>query len=85
MTTPAPMPERLTKAADLAAEWDMSEGELKRLVRRNGWPYVRLTRTDWRFTDEQLAQIIRTQTTSARAPEKPSPTGQSKLSRARSY
>jgi hypothetical protein len=48
----------LTKAADLAAEWDMTEAELKRRVRRYGWPVVKLSRTDWRFTDQQVEQIV---------------------------
>ena len=75
---------RLHKAADVAAEWDMTEAELKRRARRNGWPVVKLSRTDWRFTDQQLEQIVAMHTTPARTPEKPPPaTGQSKLSRAR--
>lgn len=78
------MTVRLTKAADLAAEWDMSETELKRRARRYGWPVVRLSRTDWRFTEQQIEQIVAMQSTAARAPSRgPSPTGQSKLSRAR--
>lgn len=77
------MPNHLKKAADLAAEWDMTEPELKRRVRRYGWPVVRLTHTDWRFTEQQIEQIVAMMTTPARAPGKPSPAGQSKLSRAR--
>ncbi|UFN46071.1 hypothetical protein [Nocardioides okcheonensis] len=80
----ADQPERLTKASDLAAQWDMTESELKRRARRHGWPVVRFSRTDWRFTDQQIKQIVSIMTTQARAPERPSPTGQSKLSRARS-
>lgn len=49
---------RLTKASDLAATWDMTEDELKRRTRRYGWPCVRLSRTDWRFTDGQIEQIV---------------------------
>jgi hypothetical protein len=49
---------KLTKAADLAAEWGMEEDELHRRRRSNGWPCVRFSRFDVRFTDEQIAQIV---------------------------
>lgn len=76
----------LTKAADLAAEWDMTEAELKRRVRRYGWPVVRLSRTDWRFTEQQIEQIVSIQSRAAapRQPSKKAGTGQSKRSAARS-
>jgi hypothetical protein len=77
---------KLTKAADLAAEWDMAEDELKRRVRRYGWPVVRLSRTDWRFTDQQVEQIVSMQSRAASKPAKKSATsgtGQSKRSAAR--
>lgn len=76
----------LVKAADLAAEWDMTEAELKRRVRRYGWPVVRLTHTDWRFTEQQIEQIVAMQSRAAapRKAEKKTGTGQSKRSARRS-
>lgn len=76
----------LTKAADLAAEWDMSETELKRRVRRYGWPVVKLSRNDWRFTDQQIEQIVAMQSRAgkpAAAKDRPAKTGQSKRSASR--
>lgn len=76
---------QLTKAADLAAKWDMTEDELKRRVRRYGWPVVRLSRTDWRFTDQQLEQIVSMQSRAAKpaAAKTSAGTGQSKRSASR--
>lgn len=76
---------RLTKASDLAVEWDMTEDELKRRVRRYGWPCVRLSRTDWRFTDQQVEQIVAMQSRAPKAVEKKTAagTGQSRASRSR--
>jgi hypothetical protein len=78
---------KLRKAADLAAEWDMAEAELKRRVRRYGWPVVKLSRTDWRFTDQQIEQIVAIQSVEGwpRAAKKKTTagTGQSKRSVAR--
>jgi hypothetical protein len=76
---------KLTKSSDLATEWDMDEAELKRRVRRYGWPCVRLSRTDVRFTDQQIEQIVAMSSRAAvtkTANEKPR-TGQSKKSRGR--
>jgi hypothetical protein len=76
----------LTKAADLAAEWDMDEPELKRRVRRYGWPVVKLSRTDWRFTEQQVEQIVAMQSSAPKPraqKEAPAKTGQSKASRKR--
>lgn len=77
----------LIKAADLAAEWDMTEPELKRRVRRYGWPVVRLSHTDWRFTEQQIEQIVAIQSQAAaprKAAKKAAGTGQSKRSARRS-
>lgn len=62
----------------------MTEAELKRRVRRYGWPVVKLTRTDWRFTDQQVEQIVAMQSTSAKPkPKTTAGTGQSKRSATR--
>lgn len=75
---------RLTRASALAAEWDMTEDELKRRVRRYGWPCVRLSRTDWRFTEQQVEQIVAMQSRAAKPVEKKTAgTGQSRASRSR--
>jgi hypothetical protein len=62
---------RLTKAADLAAEWGIEEADFHRLRRKNRWPHVRLGRFDVRFTDAQVEQIVAMQT---RAPGERKPT-----------
>lgn len=49
---------RLIKASALAADWEMTETELHRRRRRNGWPCVKLSRTDVRFTEAQIEQIV---------------------------
>ncbi|HJR90222.1 MAG TPA: hypothetical protein VJ782_08725 [Aeromicrobium sp.] len=75
---------KLTAASTLAAEWDMDEAELKRRVRRYGWPVVKLSRTDWRFTEQQVEQIVAMQSSAPKPREKsPAKTGQSKASRKR--
>lgn len=56
---------RLIKAAALADEWEMTEAELHRSRRRNGWPCVKLSRTDIRFTEQQVEQIIAMQSRAA--------------------
>jgi len=78
---------RLIRASDLASEWGMTEKELKRRVHRYGWPVVRLSRTDWRFTDQQVEQIVAMQsraTTPKKKAASSNKTGQSKRSAARS-
>lgn len=63
---------KLTKATDLATDWDMTIDELKLRVRRYGWPVVKLSRTDWRFTDQQIEQIVSMQSRAAK-PSKRAP------------
>ena len=76
---------KLTSAADLAAEWDMPVDELKRRARRYGWPVVRLSRTDWRFTEQQIEQIVAMQSRAPKPPkDAPAKTGQSQASKKRS-
>ena len=53
---------KLTREADLAAEWDLSAEQFRVLRRRNGWAHVRLSRQDIRYTDEQIVQIVRDMT-----------------------
>lgn len=75
---------KLIKAADLAAQWDMTEAQLKTRVRKSGWPVVKLTRFDWRFTEQQIEQIVAMQSRSAKKPTESKKTGQSSRSAARS-
>lgn len=76
---------KLIKAADLAAEWDMSEPDLLRRRRRYGWPCVQLSRQDVRFTEQQVEQIVAMQSRSGKpTPKKDSKsTGQTKRSASR--
>lgn len=77
---------KLIKSADLAEEWGMAETELLRRRRRYGWPCVRLARTDVRFTEQQVEQIVAMQSTAAKpSAKKPakSGTGQSQRSASR--
>lgn len=55
---------KLTREADLAADWDLSHEQFRLLRRRHGWAHVRLSRQDIRYTDEQVVQIVRDMTTS---------------------
>lgn len=78
---------KLTKASALAEKWEITEDELKRRARRYGWPCVRLSRTDIRFTEQQIEQIVAMQSRAAKtkAPkDKQAGTGQSKRSASRS-
>lgn len=79
---------RLTKAEALAEQWDMTVEELKRRARRYGWPVVKLSRTDWRFTDHQIEQIVAMQSRASKPADTKkaagkSGTGQSKRSASR--
>lgn len=50
---------RLTSEAELAAQWDLTCEKAAQLRQTQKWPHVRLTRFDVRYTDEQIAQIVR--------------------------
>lgn len=50
---------KLTSEVDLAAEWGMSPEKVAGLRQKNKWPHVRLSRLDVRYTDDQLAFIVR--------------------------
>ena len=70
---------KMTTSAALAEEWGLTEEQLHRRRRRNGWPCVRLSRDDIRFTDLQIEQIVAMQSTEARVGSKRS-TGQTSRS-----
>lgn len=53
---------RLVREADLAAEWDISLAQFRLLRRRHRWAHVEFSRQDIRYTDEQIAQIVRDMT-----------------------
>lgn len=53
----------LSTDADLADLLGLSVPEVRRFCRERGWPCVRPKRTIWRFTDEQIAQIVAMQST----------------------
>lgn len=48
----------LRTEADVAAEFGLSVEKVAELRKRKGWPHVRLTRFDVRYTDEQVAAIV---------------------------
>lgn len=76
---------KLIRAAELAEQWNLTEDELHRRRRRNGWPCVKLARDDVRFTEEHVAQIVALQSTPPRTRKarKSGGTGQSKRSASR--
>jgi hypothetical protein len=65
---------------DLAKQFGIELGQLHRLRREKKWPCVKFSRTDFRFTAEQVEQIIAMQTV-ANAPRS---TGQTSRSARRS-
>lgn len=75
----------LTTEANLAAEWGLPTEKVAELRRKHRWPHVRLGRFDVRYTDEQVADIVRLH--SERVTTPPSPdlkvTGQTARSAAR--
>jgi hypothetical protein len=54
---------KMTREADLAAEWDMSLEQFRLLRRRHGWAHVKFSRQDIRYTAAQIEQIVRDMTT----------------------
>ena len=56
----------LTRERDLAAEWNLSLDQFRVLRRRHRWAHVAFSRQDIRYTDEQIAQIVRDMTTRPR-------------------
>ncbi len=63
----------------------MTSAELLRRRRRYGWPCVRLSRTDVRFTEQQVEQIVAMQSSSPKQTVKAEGkgSGQSKRSKGR--
>jgi len=74
----------LTTEANLAEQFGLTVEKCAELRRRHGWPHVRLTRFDIRYTPEQVQQILAMQTVRPIGSTKPSPTGQTARSIARS-
>ena len=59
--------------------------DVRRATRTKGWPCVRPKRTVWRFTEQQVEQIVAMQSRggSKPAPKKTAHTGQSRRSASR--
>lgn len=74
------MSSTLIRDTDLAAEFGIALDRFHRLRREKHWPCVKFSRTDFRFTPEQVEQIIAMQTV-ANAPRS---TGQTARSARRS-
>lgn len=49
---------KLTTAEQLAEDFGIAVERLHELRRRHGWPCVKFGRSDFRFTDEQIAAIV---------------------------
>ena len=75
---------KLTREADLAAEWDLSHEQLRILRRRHGWAHVRFSRQDVRYTATQIEQIIRDRTAAGEAPRAAADSGLTQRSARRS-
>lgn len=48
----------LTTEADLAAKFGITPAKAAELRKRRGWPHVRLSRFDVRYTDVHIEQIV---------------------------
>lgn len=53
---------KLTTDADLADLFGITVEKLHELRKKHGWPHVRLGRFDFRFTDDQIRDIVASQT-----------------------
>ena len=73
----------LTTEADLAELFGISVDKVGELRRRHKWPHVRLTRTDFRYTPEQVAAIVTMQTVEPTRDDSPALPGQTARSRRR--
>lgn len=58
----------------LAERMSVEVEKLHVLRRRHGWPCVRLSRYDIRFTEQQVEQIIASRTVAQRKPKDSAPT-----------
>jgi hypothetical protein len=57
---------RLTTEAELADLFQLSAERAAELRRANSWPHVRLGRSDVRYTDAQIEQIVAMQSSAPR-------------------
>jgi hypothetical protein len=76
---------KLKTDTDLADILGITVEDVHRATRTKGWPCVRPKRTVWRFTDQQVEQIVAMQSRAGKkqAPPKSTGTGQSKRSASR--
>lgn len=56
---------KLTTDTQLAEQFGLTVDKLHDLRKRHGWPHVRLSRFDVRFTDEQIQQIVASRSVAA--------------------
>jgi len=61
----------LTTEAQLAEEFGLTEEKVADLRRKHHWPHVRLGRFDIRYTDDQVADIVRLHTEQIVTPSPP--------------
>ena len=49
---------KLVTVEELAEDFQVDVDEIHRLRKRHHWPHVRLGRYEYRFTEDQIAQIV---------------------------
>lgn len=54
---------KLLSEAELAEDFGLDEEKVAKLRRKHRWPHVRLSRFEVRYTEEQVRQIVDSQTT----------------------
>lgn len=60
----------LIRDVDLAEQFGIDVTRLHRLRREKGWPCVKFSRTDYRFTPSQVEEIVSLQTITKKATKK---------------
>lgn len=59
---------KLLTDVELAALLGITAEDVRRSCREKGWPHLRPKRSVWRFTEEQVAEIVAMTTQRAPAP-----------------
>lgn len=73
----------LTREAELADRWDMSVDQFRLLRRRHGWPCVKFSRQDIRYTEAQIEHIVDQMTVAGKPTKRDADSGQTARSAAR--
>jgi hypothetical protein len=75
---------KLLSDSELAEMFDVPIGKLHELRKRHKWPHVRLGRFEFRFTEEQVRDIVASQTVTGSPALKGTAAGLTSRSAARS-